>query len=209
MVYSARIRHAASNLKCRLVKQRRMTHKNRDHENGGNDMKEKPDYEKYPVDEAEMGKRYKNWTEAMARQFVTLFRIGKEVGGERFIERLKEEYYKDGQKGAEMWMKLSGTTREDFHNCLALQKLHDVMDDTFANFWDGYLESTPQAFEKELKTCPVARMFSKEPEICEILLGESLRGMVKALNPQFATNGFSKLLTKGDKGCRFRVELEE
>lgn len=171
-------------------------------------MKETPDYEKYPVSEEEMGKRYKNWTKALARQMVILYRVGKEVGGKKFIERLKEEYYKDGQKGAEMWMALSGTKLEDFHDCMALPKVHDMIDDTFANYWNGYVEHTPQAFEKELKTCPVAKAWSKEPELCEILLGASLRGMASALNPKFKTEGFSKLLTKGDKVCRFRVELE-
>ena len=63
-------------------------------------MKEKPNYEKYPISEKEMGKRYKNWTESLARQMVILFRVGREIGGEKFIERLKEEYFKDGQKGA-------------------------------------------------------------------------------------------------------------
>ena len=172
-------------------------------------MKETPDYEKYPVSDEEMGKRYKNWTKALARQMVILYRVGKEVGGKEFIERLKEQYYKDGQKGAEMWMALSGTKLEDFHDCMALPKVHDLIDDTFANYWDGYVEHTPQAFEKELKTCPVAKAWSKEPELCEILLGESLRGMASVLNPKFKTEGFSKLLTKGDKVCRYRVELED
>lgn len=172
-------------------------------------MKETPDYEKYPVSDEEMGKRYKNWTKALARQMVVLYRIGKEVGGKEFVERLKEKYYKDGQKGADIWMALSGTKLEDFHDCMALPKVHDLIDDTFANYWDGYVEHTPQAFEKELKTCPVAKAWSREPELCEILLGESLRGMASVLNPKFKTNGFSKLLTKGDKVCRFRVELED
>lgn len=172
-------------------------------------MKETPEYEKYPVSDEEMGKRYKNWTKALARQMVILYQVGKEVGGKNFIERLKEEYYKNGQKGAEMWMAISGTKLEDFHDCTALPKVHDVIDDTFANYWDGYVEHTPQAFEKELKTCPVAKAWSKEPELCEILLGESLRGMASVLNPKFKTDGFSKLLTKGDKVCRFRVELED
>ena len=32
---------------------------------------------------------------------------------------------------------------------------------------------------------------------------------MKALNSKFKTEGFTKLLTKGDKCCRYRVELEE
>ena len=172
-------------------------------------MKETPDYENYPVSEEVMGKRYKNWTESLARQMVLLYRVGKEVGGEKFVERLKEEYYKEGQKGAKLWMSLTGTTKADFCDCMALPKVHDLIDDTFANYWDGYVEHTPKAFEKELKTCPITKQWSKEPEICEILLAESLRGMATELNPKFKTNGFSKLLTKGDKVCRFRVALED
>ncbi len=172
-------------------------------------MKETNEYEKYPISEEELGKRYKNWTESLARQMVTLYRIGKEVGGEKFVERLKEEYYKDGQKGAHLWMKLTGTTKEDFKDCTNLPRVHDLIDDTFANFWNGYVEQTPKAFEKELQICPVTNQWSKEPELCEVLLGESLRGMATELNPKFKTSGFTKLLTKGDKVCRFRVFLEE
>ena len=171
--------------------------------------KEIPAYEQYPVSEEVMGKRYKNWTEGLARQMVMLYQVGKEVGGERFVERLKEEYYKSGQKGAYMWMSLTGTTKEDFKDCSNLPKVHDLIDDTFANYWDGYIEQTPKAFEKELTTCPVVRQWCKEPELCEILLAESLRGMATELNPKFKTSGFSKLLTKGDPVCRFRVEMEE
>ena len=172
-------------------------------------MKEKPDYEKYPISEEEMGKRYKNWTESLARQMVILFRVGREIGGEKFIERLKEEYFKDGRKGAKLWMSLTGTKPEDFQDCSKLHKVHDLIDDTFANFWDGYVENSPKGFEKKLQTCPVARMWSREPDLCEILLGESLRGMATSLNPNFQTTGFTKLLTKGDSCCRFRVELKK
>jgi len=170
-------------------------------------MKETPDYEKYPVSEEEMGKRYKNWTETLARQMVVLYRVGKEVGGEKFVERLKEEYYKDGQKSAKIWMSLTGTTLEDFKDCMALPKVLDFVDDRFANFWNGYVENTPKAFEIDLKTCPVAKQWSKEPQLCEILLSESLKGMAAGLNPKFRTKGFTKLLTKGDTCCRFRIEL--
>lgn len=168
-----------------------------------------PQYENYPVSEEEMGKRYRNWTEALARQVVTLYRVGKEVGGDAFVEKLREKYRQDGRKGAAMWMALSGTVPEDFVNCLGLARLQDTIDDAFANFWDGYVENTPQAFEKELKTCPVARIWSREPDLCEVMLGASLAGMVEELNPKFKSKGFSKLLTKGDPVCRFRVELEE
>ena len=172
-------------------------------------MKEVPDYENYPVGEDVMGKRYKNWTESLARQLVLMFRIGKEVGGEKFMERLKEEYYKDGQKGAQFWMKLTGTNPGDFKDCSKMHLILNLIDDTYANYWDGYVEDSPAAFEKELKTCPVTKYFSKEPDICEVLLGESSRGMADELNPKIKARGFSKLLTKGDRVCRYRFELEK
>jgi len=153
-------------------------------------MKEIPGYENYPVDDEVLGKRYKNWMEALARQMITIYRVGEEVGGEKFVERLKEEYYQQGWKGAEMWMALSGTKLEDFHDCMALPKVHDLIDDTYANYWDGYVEHTPSAFEKELKTCPVAKLWSREPELCEVLLGASLKGMAGKMNPKFKTSGF-------------------
>ena len=172
-------------------------------------MKEKPAYENYPVPEEEMGKRYKNWLDMLGRQVLIMYRVGKELAGDQFIERLKEEYYKDGQKGAHKWMVATGTKLDDFQDCMALAKVQDAIDDTLANFWDGYVEHTPQAFEKELKTCPMTRMWSREPEICEILVASSLKGMIAELNPKFKSDGFTKLLPKGDPCCRFRVTLEE
>ena len=50
-------------------------------------MKEVLEFEKYPVSEEEMGKRYKNWVKLLARQMLILYRVGKEVGGEKFVQR--------------------------------------------------------------------------------------------------------------------------
>jgi len=172
-------------------------------------MKEKPDYEKYPISEEEMGKRYKNWTETLASQLVIMYQVGKEIGGEKFIERMKEEFHKIGQKAAKRWLSETGTKIEEFNTCLALAKVQDHVDDRYANFWDGYIEHTPNAFEKELKTCPVTKLMSREPEICELLVIESYKGMLSVLNPKFKTKGWSKLLPKGDSCCRLRAELEK
>ena len=172
-------------------------------------MPEIPDYEKYPVSEEEMGKKYKNWTESLSMQMLMLYRVGKEVGGDKFVERLKQEYYKQGQKAAKAYMAVTGTSTEDFKDCMNLPKIQDLMDDTYANYWNGYIENTPRAFEKEVYTCPAARNWAKEPDLCALCVSELCTGMVKALNPKFKFKGFSKLLTKGDKTCRFRVELED
>ena len=172
-------------------------------------MNDVPEFENYPVSEEEMGKRYRNWTEALSRQVVTLYRIGREVGGEEFVERLKSEFHRQGKKGAPIMAAMAGCKQEDFADCTGMKKILDMIDDNFANFWDGYIEDSPQAFEKELKTCPVARNFSKEPDLCDVMFATGLTGMLEELNPKFKTDGFSCLLSKGDNRCRYRVEMEE
>ncbi len=172
-------------------------------------MDDIPEFEKYPVSDEEMGRRYKNWTEALSRQVVTLYRIGKEVGGEEFVERLRQEFHRQGKKGAPILAAMAGCHPEDFADCAGLMKLQDFIDDNFANFWDGYVENTPSALEKELKTCPVARNWSREPDLCEVMLASSFVGMLEELNPSFKTEGFSCLLTKGDSCCRYRIEMED
>lgn len=57
-------------------------------------MKEIPDYEKYPASDEEMCKRYKNWTNTLAAQMVVMYRVGKEFGGDQFVEKMKEEFFK-------------------------------------------------------------------------------------------------------------------
>ena len=172
-------------------------------------MKEVPAYEQYPVNEEGMGKRYKNWTEGLAYQLMLLYRVGKKTGGEKFIEELKEEFFKMGKNSARLSMKLTGTTKEDFTDCSSLPKICDTFDDSMANFWDGYIENTPEAFEKELTTCPVARLWQKTPELCEVYLYEMFKAMGEELNPKYKFLGFSKLLPKGDKCCRYRIEIED
>jgi hypothetical protein len=70
-------------------------------------------------------------------------------------------------------------------------------------------ENTPLAFGKEVTTCPVAKPWCQEPDICDVILGSFESGLMKGLNPKFNPKGFSKLLVKGDTSCRFRVELED
>ena len=89
--------------------------------------KEVPAYEKYPVNEEEMGKRYKNWTEGLAYQMMILYRVGKETGGEKFMERLKEEYYRMGKNNARLIMKRTATTKEDYKDCTRLPGICDTI----------------------------------------------------------------------------------
>jgi len=172
-------------------------------------MRERPDYEKYPVSDEEMGKRYKNWTESLAMQMVVLYQVGKEVGGERFVEKLMDAYRNMGKSQAATVMKMSGSSPEAFKDVRGIAKLCDSVDDRFANFWDGYVENTPRAFEKEIKTCPVARAWSKTPELCQVYLHELFKALGEELNPNYRFLGFSKLLSKGDGCCRYRIELED
>lgn len=168
----------------------------------------KPEYEKYPVSEEEMGKRYKNWTKSLAMQMAVLYKVGKEVGGEEFVEKLKEAYRDMGRKQAPMFMKVTGTETDDFKDVRGISKIANYIDDGFANFWDGYIENTPQAFEKELTTCPVAKAWSETPELCEVHLFEMFKAMGETLNSKYKFQGFSKLLPKGDNCCRYRIEME-
>ncbi len=171
-------------------------------------MSEIPEYEKYPVSEEEMGKRYKNWTETLASQMALLFRVGKETGGNKFVEKLKEELYNQGKEDAVILKKLAIGKEQKFADCGWFGKQADLIDDMFANFWHGYIEHTPEAFEKEIYTCPVARLWSNTPELCDIISWR-LWGMTEILNPKIKVKGFSKLLTRGDHVCRYRIELEK
>jgi hypothetical protein len=172
-------------------------------------MQNKPEYETYPVSEEEMSSRYKGWMELLARYVVMAYNVGKDVGGQEYVERLKDEFRTAGQKSIRMWTALSGATPEDMADCRGIPKIQDYIDDSLANFWHGYIECSPNAFEKEVYTCPIARIWSKQPELCEILLGASESGMMEALNPKFKAKGFTKLLVKGDTTCRFRTEMED
>jgi len=172
-------------------------------------MKEKPVYEQYPISEEEMGRHYKAWVTNLANQVVYLFKLGKEMAGEAFIERVRADFEAMGKQSASYWMSKTGTKPEDFKDCTGIPKIQDMIDTTYANFWDGYIENSPQAFEKEVTTCPVAKPWSQEPDICDVMLGGFESGLMKGLNPRFSPKGFSKLLVKGDRSCRFRVELED
>ena len=162
--------------------------------------------------DAEMGQRYKNWMEALARYTVITFNVGKELAGERYIERVKEEFYKAGQRSVKHWRQASGVKEiqpELQPDCKGMGKLMDFIDDGYANFWDDYIENSPKAFEKEVFTCPIAEAWSRAPELCDVMLEASFQGMLDVLNPKIKFKGFSKLLPRGDKVCRYRMEMEE
>lgn len=171
-------------------------------------MSEVADPENYPISEEEMGKKYKTWAESLARHVVWLYHIGKEVGGEKFVEKVKEKYYEEGLKSSKGWMAMTGTNADDFKDCANLHKVWDTIDESAANYWHGYVENSPDAFEKELFTCPVAKAWAKEPELCSLCIASWCQGAMKGLNPKFEIN-FNKLMPDGDNVCRYRVEIKK
>ncbi len=114
-----------------------------------------------------------------------------------------------GHQSARSSMKATGTTKEDFKDCSALPKICDLFDDSMANFCDCYVENSARAFEKEIKTCSAVKQWLLEPDFCDVILGQFVKGVAHEANPQFKTDGFSKLLVKGDNCCRYRIELDE
>ena len=47
---------------------------------------------------------------------------------------------------------------------------------------------------KRYKNCPVVKQWSDEPEICDVLLREFVKGVAHELNPKFKTDGFRNCL---------------
>lgn len=171
-------------------------------------MADIPNSQKYPVSEEEMGKKYKTWTETLARHVVWLYQVGKEVGGEKFVEKIREKYYQEGLISSKGFMALTGTKPEDFKDCMNLPKLYDFVDEKGANYWNGYVENSPKAFEKEVYTCPAAKIWSKEPEVCSICNHAWVNGIAAGLNPKLKLT-FTKLIPEGDNVCRYRLEMKK
>ncbi len=159
------------------------------------------------LSQVDMGERYKNWMEALARWTVIAIAVGKEVAGEAYLKRLEEEFYNGGRRNVRHWTEVVGL-EETAPDCMALGKIMDAVDDSFANWWDGYVENSPKAFEKHILTCPVAKAFRREPDFCERLVGASALGMLQGLNPK-AHITFDKFLSKGDETCHYRIEIKE
>ena len=162
------------------------------------------------LSDAEMGQRYKNWMEALARYTVIAFNVGKELAGEKYVERLKEEFYQAGQRSAKYWVEATGIKElqpELQPDCKAIGKLMDFIDNGYANFWDGYIENSPKAYDKDIVTCPIAKPWSRAPELCD-MIEVSMQGLYDALNPK-ARIKFDKWLTRGEKVCHYRIEMKE
>jgi len=162
------------------------------------------------LSDKELVKAYKSWMDACARYAVMAFNVGKEVGGEKYVKKLKEEFYKAGQRGAKSWIAASGVKElqpELKPGCRAIGKLMDYIDEGYLNFWDGYKENSEKAYDKDILTCPVAKAWSRAPELCDCI-EVSMQGLYDSINPK-AKIKFDKLLTKGDEVCHYRIEMKE
>jgi predicted ArsR family transcriptional regulator len=153
---------------------------------------------------ADMEERYHNWTNALAWQFVIAINVGKEVAGETYLKKLEEAFYKYGVRCTDYWRKAAGI-EEPEPDCLVLGKLMDAVDGSFANWWEGYVKNTPEAFEKHIINCPIADIVKWAPEYCERLVPAALQGILQTLNPK-ASITFDNFMSKGDKTCHYRVE---
>ncbi len=156
-----------------------------------------------------MEERYKAWTENMAGLVSLLVTVGQEVGGEQFMSKVEEAIFEGSKLDAQKWKDAAGIGEtETTLDCLKMGSVMDAMDDSLANFWDGYVEKSPKAFEKRIVTCPVAEAFSMAPVICERLILGGVKGLLNALNPK-ATFCFTELMPNGDDCCRYRIEIED
>ncbi len=154
--------------------------------------------------EADMGERYKNWVESLARYTVLAFKVGKEIGGEAYVKRLEEEFYKLGARSIKHWQEIAEAEEID---CIGMGKIMNVLDDSFANWWDE-VENSPKAFEKKILTCPVAKVWGREPELCTRMITASMQGLCSALNPKLKSK-WSEFIPTGGKTCHYRIELKK
>jgi len=156
-----------------------------------------------------MAERYKAWAENMASLVALVLTIGQEVGGEQFLSKVEEAVFEGSKLDVQRWKDIAGIGEtETAPDCLAIGKVMDAMDDSLANFWDGYVEKSPVAFEKRVVTCPVAEAFSLAPVVCERVIASGARGLVQALNPK-ANFRFIELIPKGDDACHYRIEITD
>jgi len=145
---------------------------------------------------------YKNWMELFGNWITVMFEVGKETGGETFIQRLEEELYQEGlQHGTRLRSRLE--VKEP--DCTAIGNILDTVDESLGNYYDGYVENSPTGFEKHITACPVAGILSRAPEICVRLVAASGQGLATGINPK-ATFVIDRFITKGDETCHYRVE---
>jgi hypothetical protein len=156
-----------------------------------------------------MEERYRAWAENMASLVAIMTIVGQETGGEEFLRKVEEVIFEGSKLDVQRYKDAAGIGEtEAAPDCLVLGKLMDAVDDSLANFWDGYIEKSPKIFEKRVVTCPVADAFAMAPAVCERIIAAGARGYLKALNPR-AEIEFTELIPKGDDACRYRIQIKE
>ena len=153
-----------------------------------------------------MEERYKNWANTSASLMALMVTVGQELCGEEFLRRVEEVLFENSKANAHKRKDAAGI--RETPDCLAIAKVFDKIDDSLANFWDGYVEKSPTVLEKRILTCPMAEAFSIAPVICERVIAAAARGMLKGLNPK-ADITFTELMSKGDNVCCYRIEIKD
>ena len=148
---------------------------------------------------------YKNWMEVLAHWVTTMFNVGQGLAGEAFVQKLEEEFYQGGLQHGETLRSVLEVTGTD---CIAVGRILDAVDESLGNYWDGYVENSPEGFEKHVTTCPVGEVFAGAPDICVRLVVSGMKGLAASTNPD-VTVSMDKFICKGDKTCHYRIEARQ
>ncbi|MFC1944827.1 hypothetical protein ACFLX5_05005 [Chloroflexota bacterium] len=154
--------------------------------------------QEYPTDV------YKNWMETLAKWVTMMFRVGKEVAGETYVQNLEKEFHKYGVKVGPSYAAQMGETGTD---CISIGRILDKSDESLGCYWEGHIENSATAYEKRVISCPVAQTLSREPEICLRLLNSSAQGIINSINPNARYYPMDECIANGDNSCHARVEL--
>lgn len=148
---------------------------------------------------------YRNWMLTLARWVTTMYNAGKETGGEAFVGKIEAEFRRIGTRQAQKFLEQMPGAPLD---CTTMGKMLDFVDTSYGNYWDEYTENSPQGFEKNIRTCPVANIFSRAPEICTIMIQTMGQSLVSSVHPD-ASFQLDKVLSRGDPVCHYRAELKD
>jgi hypothetical protein len=153
---------------------------------------------------------YKNWMEMLTGWVITIFKAGKEVSGETFLKKLEEEFYNLGKTGLASGLSLmmDSLVPGMGNDATSIGKICDIVDESFGNPWNGYVENTSKVFEKHILACPVSEALSQAPEICTRMVPAMVNGLLSAINPK-AKVRFYECLCNGDKSCHYRIEINK
>ena len=142
----------------------------------------------------------------LARQLLMAIKLGREMGGEEYMQRLEEENRKSGYETAPILAHVAGL-EENETDATALGKILDYIDSTFGCQWE-YIEQSPSVFEKRIYSCPVAKTYRELPEICDRFGIAMTEEVLKRINPKSSLI-MKESLPSGGRACHVRVEIKE